>query len=128
MKNSVKKQASLEIKEQGKKIVKEWNENNRSLSALCKYAKTGLGKEETQILIDIVNAKNGTKIDIAQVCNTKNIVKYATDRDLNFNANKDKEVLNEKGAKLYIKGEAKRFFPISLINKTVARLSNAAKA
>ena len=128
MKNSVKKQVSLEIKEQGKKIVKEWNENNRSLSALCKYARTGLGMVEMQILINEVNAKNGTKIDLAQVCNTKNIVKYATDRDLNFNANKDKDVLNDKGAKLYIKGEAKRFFPISLINKTVARLSNAAKA
>lgn len=95
-----------------------WKENTRSLSALVKYCK-GEGLKDIQKMLDATNKSKGTKVNIKQVANIKNITRLATERELNFNANPDKS----KGAK-FIKGEQKRLFSLWLVILTIGRLTN----
>jgi hypothetical protein len=131
--NAVKKQSVKKVvtkKATKKKAVKSesvilktqvnnrWKENTRSLSALVKYCK-GEGLKDIQKMLDATNKSKGTKVNIKQVANIKNITRLATDRELNFNANPDKS----KGAK-FIKGEQKRLFSLWLVILTIGRLAN----
>jgi hypothetical protein len=131
--NAVKKQSVKKVvtkKATKKKAVKSesvilktqvnnrWKENTRSLSALVKYCK-GEGLKDIQKMLDATNKSKGTKVNIKQVANIKNITRLATERELNFNANPDKS----KGAK-FIKGEQKRLFSLWLVILTIGRLAN----
>ena len=98
-----------------------WKLATRSLSGLTRYAK-GEGAKDLQKLIDATNKKEGTKVSLNQVANTKNIVANATERELNFNANPDKS----KGAK-FIKGDKKELFSFWLVLLTVGRISKVEK-
>ena len=95
-----------------------WKDATRSLSALVKYC-NGEGKTDIQKMLDATNKSKGTKVNIKQVANIKNITRLATERELNFNANPDKT----KGAK-FIKGEQKRLFSLWLVLLTIGRLAN----
>ena len=122
-KQSVKKVATKKAVKSESVILKtqvnnRWKENTRSLSALVKYCK-GEGLKDIQKMLDATNKSKGTKVNIKQVANIKNITRLATERELNFNANPDKT----KGAK-FIKGEQKRLFSLWLVILTIGRLAN----
>jgi len=122
-KQSVKKVATKKAVKSESVILKtqvnnRWKENTRSLSALVKYC-NGEGKTDIQKMLDATNKSKGTKVNIKQVANIKNITRLATERELNFNANPDKT----KGAK-FIKGEQKRLFSLWLVLLTIGRLAN----
>jgi len=114
-KKAVKKSESVILKTQ---INNNWKDATRSLSALVKYVNND-GKTDVQKGLDATNKLKGTKVNIKQVANIKNITRLATDRELNFNANPDKS----KGAK-FIKGEQKRLFSMWLVILTIGRLAN----
>ena len=114
-KKAVKKSESVILKTQ---VNNRWKDATRSLSALVKYV-NGEGKTDIQKMLDATNKSKGTKVNIKQVANIKNITRLATDRELNFNANPDKT----KGAK-FIKGEQKRLFSFWQIILTIGRLAN----
>ena len=99
-------------------INNRWKDNTRSLSALVKYC-NGDGKTDVQKQLDATNKSKGTKVNIKQVANIKNITRLATERELNYNLNPDKT----KGAK-FIKGEQKRLFSLWLVLLTIGRLAN----
>ena len=99
-------------------INNRWKDNTRSLSALVKYC-NGDGKTDVQKQLDATNKSKGTKVNIKQVANIKNITRLATDRELNFNANPDKT----KGAK-FLPGEQQRLFSFWQIILTIGRLAN----
>ncbi len=136
MKNSVKKSTSKKVvtKKTANQLVKKtakksesvilktqvndnWKKNTRSMSALVRYAK-GEGAKDLQKIIDATNKKQGTNVSLAQVANVKNIVKFATERELFKNANEDKS----KGAE-FIKGEKKSLFSFWLVILTVGRIA-----
>lgn len=98
-------------------INNNWKENTRSLSALVKYVNNE-GKKDVQDALNATNKLRGTKVNIKQVANIKNITRLATERELNFNANPDKS----KGAK-FIKGEQKRLFSFWFVILTIGRLA-----
>jgi len=114
-KKSVKKSESVILKTQ---INNNWKDATRSLSALVKYV-NGEGKTDIQKMLDATNKSKGTKVNIKQVANIKNITRLATERELNYNSNPDKT----KGAK-FIKGEQKRLFSLWLVILTIGRLAN----
>lgn len=114
-KKTAKKSESVILKTQ---VNNRWKENTRSLSALVKYV-NGEGKKDIQKMLDATNKSKGTKVNIKQVANIKNITRLATERELNFNANPDKS----KGAK-FIKGEQKRLFSLWLVILTIGRLAS----
>ena len=114
-KKAVKKSESVILKTQ---VNNNWKDATRSLSALVKYV-NGEGKTDIQKMLDATNKSKGTKVNIKQVANIKNITRLATERELNFNANPDKT----KGAK-FIKGEQKRLFSLWLVLLTIGRLAN----
>jgi len=122
-KQSVKKVATKKAVKSESVILKtqvnnRWKDATRSLSALVKYC-NGEGKTDIQKMLDATNKSKGTKVNIKQVANIKNITRLATERELNFNANPDKT----KGAK-FIKGEQKRLFSLWLVLLTIGRLAN----
>jgi len=114
-KKAVKKSQSVILKTQ---INNNWKDATRSLSALVKYVNSE-GKTDIQKMLDATNKSKGTKVNLKQVANIKNITRLATERELNFNANPDKS----KGAK-FIKGEQKRLFSLWLVLLTIGRLAN----
>jgi len=114
-KKAVKKSESVILKTQ---INNNWKDATRSLSALVKYV-NGEGKTDIQKMLDATNKSKGTKVNIKQVANIKNITRLATERELNYNSNPDKT----KGAK-FIKGEQKRLFSLWLVILTIGRLAN----
>jgi len=114
-KKAVKKSESVILKTQ---INNNWKDATRSLSALVKYVNSE-GKTDIQKMLDATNKSKGTKVNIKQVANIKNITRLATERELNFNSNPDKT----KGAK-FIKGEQKRLFSLWLVLLTIGRLAN----
>ena len=114
-KKPAKKSESVILKTQ---INNNWKDATRSLSALVKYV-NGEGKTDIQKMLDATNKSKGTKVNIKQVANIKNITRLATERELNFNSNPDKT----KGAK-FIKGEQKRLFSLWLVILTIGRLAN----
>ena len=114
-KKPAKKSESVILKTQ---INNNWKDATRSLSALVKYV-NGEGKTDIQKMLDATNKSKGTKVNLKQVANIKNITRLATERELNFNANPDKS----KGAK-FIKGEQKRLFSLWLVILTIGRLAN----
>ena len=114
-KKAVKKSESVILKTQ---INNNWKENTRSLSALVKYVNSE-GKTDVKKALDATNKSKGTKVNIKQVANIKNITRLATERELNYNLNPDKT----KGAK-FIKGEQKRLFSFWQIILTIGRLAN----
>jgi hypothetical protein len=79
----------------------------------------GEGKTDIEKMLDATNKSKGTKVNIKQVANIKNITRLATERELNFNANPDKT----KGAK-FIKGEQKRLFSLWFVILTIGRLAS----
>jgi len=117
-KKVVKKSESVILKTQ---VNNNWKDATRSLSALVKYVNSE-GKTDIQKMLDATNKKEGTKVNIKQVANIKNITRLATERELNFNANPDKT----KGAK-FIKGEQKRLFSLWLVLLTIGRLAKEEK-
>ena len=134
MKNSVKTNSVKATISTAKKVAKKsenvilktqinqnWKLATRSLSGLTRYAK-GEGAKDLQKLIDATNKKEGVKVSLNQVANTKNIVANATERELNFNANPDKS----KGAK-FIKGDKKELFSFWLVLLTVGRIAKVEK-
>ena len=114
-KKAVKKSESVILKTQ---VNNNWKDATRSLSALVKYC-NGEGKTDIQKMLDATNKSKGTKVNIKQVANIKNITRLATERELNYNLNPDKT----KGAK-FIKGEQKRLFSLWLVLLTIGRLAN----
>jgi hypothetical protein len=114
-KKVVKKSESVILKTQ---VNNNWKDATRSLSALVKYC-NGEGKTDIEKMLDATNKSKGTKVNIKQVANIKNITRLATERELNFNANPDKT----KGAK-FIKGEQKRLFSLWLVILTIGRLAS----
>lgn len=114
-KKTVKKSESVILKTQ---VNNNWKDATRSLSALVKYCK-GEGITDIQKMLDATNKSKGTKVNIKQVANIKNITRLATERELNYNLNPDKT----KGAK-FIKGEQKRLFSLWLVLLTIGRLAN----
>lgn len=117
-KKAPKKSENVILKTQ---INQNWKLATRSMSGLTRYAR-GEGAKDLQKLIDATNKKEGTKISLNQVANTKNIVANATERELNFNANSDKS----KGAE-FIKGEKKVLFSFWLVLLTVGRIAKVEK-
>ena len=113
-KKTVKKSESVILKTQ---VNNNWKDATRSLSALVKYCK-GEGITDIQKMLDATNKSKGTKVNIKQVANIKNITRLATERELNYNLNPDKT----KGAK-FIKGEQKRLFSLWLVLLTIGRLA-----
>lgn len=114
-KKAPKKSESVILKTQ---VNNNWKDATRSLSALVKYVNSE-GKADIQKMLDATNKSKGTKVNIKQVANIKNITRLATERELNFNANPDKT----KGAK-FIKGEQKRLFSLWLVLLTIGRLAS----
>ena len=114
-KKVVKKSESVILKTQ---VNNNWKDATRSLSALVKYINSE-GKTDIEKMLDATNKSKGTKVNIKQVANIKNITRLATERELNFNANPDKT----KGAK-FIKGEQKRLFSLWLVILTIGRLAS----
>tara|TARA_R110001606_G_scaffold4712_3_gene22250 strand:- start:1231 stop:1671 length:441 start_codon:yes stop_codon:yes gene_type:complete len=117
-KKAPKKSENVILKTQ---INQNWKLATRSMSGLTRYAK-GEGAKDLQKLIDATNKKEGVKVSLNQVANTKNIVANATERELNFNANPDKS----KGAK-FIKGDKKELFSFWLVLLTVGRIAKVEK-
>tara|TARA_R110000823_G_scaffold274658_1_gene393509 strand:- start:49 stop:510 length:462 start_codon:yes stop_codon:yes gene_type:complete len=117
-KKAVKKSESVILKTQ---VNNNWKDATRSLSALVKYC-NGEGKSDIQKMLDATNKKEGTKVNIKQVANIKNITRLATERELNYNLNPDKT----KGAK-FVKGEQKRLFSLWLVLLTIGRLAKEEK-
>ena len=114
----VKKSENVILKTQ---INQNWKLSTRSMSGLTRYAK-GEGAKDLQKLIDATNKKEGVKVSLSQVANTKNIVANATEHELFKNANADKS----KGAK-FIKGEKKSLFSFWLVLLTVGRIAKVEK-
>ena len=117
-KKAPQKSESVILKTQ---INSNWKDATRSLSALVKYCNNE-GKTDIQKMLDATNKKEGTKVNIKQIANIKNITRLATERELNFNANPDKT----KGAK-FVKGEQKRLFSLWLVLLTIGRLAKEEK-
>jgi hypothetical protein len=99
-------------------INQNWKLATRSMSGLTRYAK-GEGAKDLQKLIDATNKKEGTKVSLNQVANTKNIVANATEREL------FKNLSTEKGE--FIKGEKKSLFSFWLVLLTVGRIAKVEK-
>ena len=114
VKKTAKKSESVILKTQ---VNDNWKNNTRSMSALVRYAK-GEGANDLQKIIDATNKAKGTNVSLRQVANVKNIVKFATERELFKNANEDKS----KGAE-FIKGEKKSLFSFWLVILTVGRIA-----
>ena len=114
-KKVVKKSESVILKTQ---VNNNWKDATRSLSALVKYVNSE-GKTDIEKMLDATNKSKGTKVNIKQVANIKNITRLATERELNYNLNTDKT----KGAK-FIKGEQKRLFSLWLVILTIGRLAS----
>ena len=111
VKKTAKKSESVILKTQ---VNNNWKKNTRSMSALVRYAK-GEGANEKKKIIDATNKAKGTNVSLRQVANVKNVVKFATDRELYKNAS------TEKGE--FIKGEKKTLFSFWLIILTVGRMA-----
>lgn len=88
-----------------------------SMSGLMRYAQ-GAGAQDLQDEIDEVNARLGTSVHKGNI-NIKNIVKYATERELYLNA------ATENKQKNWVKGEKKSIFSYWLLLTTVARVAKA---
>lgn len=111
VKKTSKKSESVILKTQ---VNNNWKKNTRSMSALVRYAK-GEGAKDLQKIIDATNKAKGTNVSLAQVANVKNIVKFATEREL------FKNLSTEKGE--FIKGDKKTLFSFWLIILTVGRIA-----
>ena len=111
VKKTAKKSESVILKTQ---VNDNWKKNTRSMSALVRYAK-GEGAKDLQKIIDATNKAKGTNVSLAQVANVKNIVKFATEREL------FKNLSTEKGE--FIKGEKKSLFSFWLVILTVGRIA-----
>lgn len=103
MSNS-KKQQSTKVQANN-----EFKNNTFSLSGLVRYAK-GDGKAKLEQVINEYNEKHETKVTFGQVANVKNIVKHATDKELN---KKD--------------GTKKELFSYWLVLQTVGRIGRTSK-
>jgi hypothetical protein len=114
-KKAPKQSESVILKTQ---INNNWKLATRSMSGLTRYAK-GEGAKDLQKLIDATNKKEGTKVSLNQVANTKNIVANATEREL------FKNLSTEKGE--FIKGEKKSLFSFLLVLLTVGRIAKVEK-
>jgi hypothetical protein len=114
-KKAPKQSESVILKTQ---INNNWKLATRSMSGLTRYAK-GEGAKDLQKLIDATNKKEGTKVSLNQVANTKNIVANATEREL------FKNLSTEKGE--FIKGEKKSLFSFWLVLLTVGRIAKVEK-
>ena len=111
VKKTAKKSESVILKTQ---VNDNWKKNTRSMSSLVRYAK-GEGANDLQKIIDATNKAKGTNLSLRQVANVKNVVKFATEREL------FKNVSTEKGE--FIKGEKKTLFSFWLIILTVGRIA-----
>lgn len=111
VKKTAKKSESVILKTQ---VNNNWKLNTRSMSSLVRYAK-GEGAKDLQKIIDATNKVKGTNVNLRQVANVKNVVKFATERELYKNAS------NEKGK--FIKGEKKTLFSFWLVILTVGRIA-----
>lgn len=111
VKKTAKKSESVILKTQ---VNDNWKKNTRSMSALVRYAK-GEGANDLQKIIDATNKAKGTNVSLRQVANVKNIVKFATEREL------FKNLSTEKGE--FIKGEKKTLFSFWLVILTVGRIA-----
>lgn len=95
-----------------------WKKETFSMSALVRYAKSPKGSKDVQKLLDEMNAKHGTNVQLKGIT-TQSIVKHATVRELNKNAG---------DVKNYVKGEKKVLFSFWLVILTCGRLVQAAKS
>lgn len=111
VKKTAKKSESVILKTQ---VNNNWKLNTRSMSALVRYAK-GEGAKDLQKIIDATNKVKNTNVSLRQVANIKNVVKFATERELYKNAS------SEKGE--FIKGDKKTLFSFWLIILTVGRIA-----
>jgi len=102
---------STSKKQQSTKVQanKQFKENTFSLSGLVRYAKAD-GRKLLEQVINEYNEKHDTKVTFGQVVNVKNIVKHATDKELN---KKD--------------GTKKELFSYWLILQTVGRIGRTSK-
>ena len=95
-----------------------WKLQTRSLSALVRYAKNE-GKTDLQKLIDATNKTKKTNVQFGEVANIKNIVSFASERELFKNASEDKTK--------FVKGEKKELFSFWLVILTVGRVAKSKK-
>lgn len=125
-KKVVKKTAKVLVKKTAKKsesvvlksaLNNEWKKETFSMSGLVRYAK-GKGEKGLNEYIAHYNKNKGSNVTFGKVTNIRNIVKFASERELFKNANDDKT----KGAK-FIKGEPKMKFSYWLILQTVGRIA-----
>jgi hypothetical protein len=98
----------------------EWKLETRSLSQLVKYAtKNEKGMKSTKALFTHYNKVNGTKVSTSQMT-VKNVIRLASERELNFG------VKNDKGVTTFTGGQ-KSLFSFWLLILTIGRLCREAK-
>lgn len=114
VKKAAKKSESVVLKSA---LNNEWKKETFSMSGLVRYAK-GKGEKGLNEYINHYNKNKGTNVTFGKVTNIRNIVKFASERELFKNANEDKS----KGAE-FIKGAAKTKFSYWLILQTVGRIA-----